>query len=79
MNEELNGTLCELFNNKFLVTTIIIMLLSFITNMLNDGFTHIVSLTLDKVNDFDIDKPNEVLQNARIVLKLQPKFFTKLN
>jgi MFS family permease len=63
VNKDTEASVSELFNKNFYTLTIAILCLSFMSNMLNDGFALIVNLTLDEVNN-----SKNVLKDSIIVI-----------
>jgi putative MFS transporter len=63
VNRATQASICELFKGKFLRLTIIILILNFFSNMLNDGFSLITSLTLN-----DVSSSKDVLKDAITVI-----------
>jgi putative MFS transporter len=63
VNKDTEASVSELFSKNFYILTIAILCLSFMSNMLNDGFALIVNLTLDEVNN-----SKNVLKDSLIVI-----------
>jgi MFS family permease len=63
VNKRTKGSLPELFKGTFFRLTLIIIFLNFMSNMLNDGFTLITSLTLNTG-----DLSNDVLRDSITVI-----------
>jgi len=63
VNRDTQASVYELFSKKFYILTFCIFSLSFMSNMLNDGFALIVNLTLDEVNH-----SKNVLKDSIIVI-----------
>jgi MFS family permease len=59
VNKNTDASVFELFNKEYLLLTFIILFLNFISNMLYDGFSFIISFTLN-----DINKSENVLWDA---------------
>jgi putative MFS transporter len=63
VNKDTEASVSELFKSDFFTLTFCILFLSFMSNMLNDGFALIVTLTLDEIND-----SKNVLKDSMIVI-----------